>query len=320
MLGIWGAATPWLAAPADLSYDLLHGLIQFSNWLASLPAALQSNSFPDWLAALYYCLLVAVALFGLHRMNWSPLREMVSRQREVLLALIAGAALLTVDLARADVGPQARLYWSGVGGGMVLRSQGKTALIDGSSRPLAYLQWLGSVLPQHDRVIDLVMVTDPRARSVMGLSAVLRHYRVLSVWDVGAQYPSASYATWRASLRQAKTPIFALRTGSTVRVGAAQVSAVGPDSLCPNPSNCTGMLRISSAHRSTVLVGTASVREQEEAVFRPIHLRADVVLWEGSGPLSSDFSAAVGARQSHHVLVPSASRTRAPATTHWLNL
>ncbi len=320
VLGIWGAATPWLAALADLSYDLLHGLIQFSNWLASLPAALPSNSFPVWLVALYYCLLVGVAGFGLHRMNWAPLREMVGRQREVLLALIAGAALLTVDLARADGGPQARLYWSGVGEGMVLRSQGKTALIDGSARPLAYLQWLGSVLPQHDRVIDLVIVTDPRARSVMGLSAVLRHYRVLSVWDVGAQYPSVSYANWRASLGQARIPIFALRTGSSVRVGAAQVNALGPDSPCPNPSNCTGMLRIGSLHRSTVLVGTASVRQQQEAVFRPISLRADAVLWEGSGPLSPDFSAAVGARQRYHVLVPSGSSTRAPATTQWLNL
>jgi hypothetical protein len=80
------------------------------------------------------------------------------------------------------------------------------------------------------------------------------------------------------------------------------------------------MLRIGSLHRSTVLVGTASVRQQQEAVFRPISLRADAVLWEGSGPLSPDFSAAVGARQRYHVLVPSGSSTRAPATTQWLNL
>jgi len=320
VLGIWGAATPWLAALADLSYDLLHGLIQFSNWLASLPAALRSNSFPAWLAALYYCLLVGIAVLGLHRMNWAPLREMVGRQREVLLALLAGATLLTIDLTRAELEPRVRLYWSGVGGGMVLRSQGRTALIDGSPRPLVYLQWLGSILPEHDRVIDLVIVTDPRARSVMGLSAVLRHYRVLSVWDVGAQYPSVSYANWRAALRQSGTPTFALRTGSSVRVGVAQVTALGPDSLCPNPSNCAGMLRVRGLHRSSVLVGTASVREQHEAVFRPIRPRADVVLWEGSGPLSPDFSAAVRATQSYHLLEPPLSGTRAATVTKWLNL
>ncbi|MBV9281800.1 MAG: ComEC/Rec2 family competence protein [Chloroflexi bacterium] len=282
-----------IASPlGGLAYALLHTIVWLSRWLASLPAA-SPGALPPLAIALYYLTLGGIARVVLRRANWVPRGEMPHRAREVTLALVVAAAALTVSLAVARDDPRARLYYLGTGEAILLRSEGMTVLIDGSPRPLQLLERLDDVLPYEVRAIDLVIVTDPRAGNVVGLQAVLAHYAVSEVLDVGAQYPSATYARWRATLRQERIPAYALRTGTSVRAGAVSLTALGPDAPCPQPTDCVGLLRLADLHRSVLLAGDSSAREQREALFRPVSLRADTLFLDLARPTDPGFVRAV---------------------------
>jgi beta-lactamase superfamily II metal-dependent hydrolase len=196
-----------------------------------------------------------------------------------------------------------RLYWLGSGHAFLLRTGGTTALIDGSSKPFQLLERLGQVLPFNTRTIDLVVVTDPRASNVSGVEAVLAHYQVSEVLDVGAEYASTTYARWRADLRSRGVPVYALRTGASARIGSVLMTSLGPDALYSNPADCIGLVRLAGPHRTVLLVGSASPREQLEAVFRPIHLHADTLVMDGSKGYVPSFLRAVH---------PATMLTRAP--------
>jgi competence protein ComEC len=279
-----------LAAPvADLSYTLTHAVAWLATSLASIHTALPAGAFSPFVSALYYAALLALARFILRRADWAPVGRRPLVGRELALGLLVAATALTATAVFAQDRPHARLYWLGTGEAMLVRSDGMTALIDGSPRPFTLLERLGQVLPYRDRTIDLVIVTDPRAGNVTGLQDVLQHYVVSEVLDVGAEYPSATYARWRAGLRSRHILAYMLRTGASVSVGAVQITAIGPDALYSNPRDCVGMLRLSVAGRSYLLAGAASPREQLEAVFRPVNLRATTLVLDAGQQLVPAF-------------------------------
>jgi len=292
ILGACSGIAALAALVGSFAYALLHDVISLSAWLTSFPGALPSPVVSPVFAALYYIALAFLALEALRRVHWAPLGEWASRSRELSLVLVLGASTLTaalVPMAHQD----GRLYWLGSGDAILLRSGGMTVLVDGSSKPFTLLERLGAVLPYQVRTIDLVVVTDPRAANIAGLQAVLDHYEVSEVLDGGAEYPSTTYAQWREELRQRDIPVYALRAGISVQLGDVGLSALGPDGLYPNPKDCIGMLRLSIHHRTVLLAGAASPREQLEAVFRPVQLRADVLVLGGKGQYVPAFLRAV---------------------------
>ncbi len=135
------------------------------------------------------------------------------------------------------------------------------------------------------------MVTDPRARNITSLTEVLNHYSVSAVLDEGAEYPSLTYARWRAALDDRHIPVYGLRTGARSRIGSALLQSVGPDSLYPTPTDCIGLLRVAFSSRNYLLVGTASRREQTEALFRGLNLHAEVLV--AGAPVDAGFVQAV---------------------------
>ena len=127
--------------------------------------------------------------------------------------------------------------------------------------------------------------------------------------DVGAEYPSRTYADWRLALRSRHVRVYALRTGATARVGRVTLRALGPDDLCYAPPNCAGMLRLADGHRSFLWAVHVGAQEQRDAVFRQDPLHA-ATLFLGDGSRSSpDFLHAVGARS-----VWCATLTKAPSS------
>jgi len=299
LVGFLGGLSMIASPLAALAYALLHAVIWLSTELAALPLALPVDSLPPLLVAIYYALLVRVQIVILRRANWAPVGRMPARLREFALALLVGASALTISLTYAHDSPGARLYWLGADQAMLVRSQGMTALIDGSARPFVLLEHLERVLPFTTRTIDLVVVTDPRSRNVIGLQELLAHYGVSEVLDVGAEYPSGTYASWRGQLRDRHIPTYRLRTGVSAAIGAVQLTSIGPAALYPVPQDCIGMLRLSTAGRSVLLAGAASPREQQEALFRPVKLRADTLLIGDAGSIFPSFLRAV----SPHIVV-----------------
>lgn len=289
LLGVCSGVAALAAPIAAFAYGLLEAVTSIATELAKLPGAIPAGAESAPVTALYYAALAGASALVIRRMGWAPLRPLKPHWREVAIALIGGASVLTVSVSRAESEPHARLTSLGSGHAILLRSEGMTALIDGSSRPLGLLQQLGKTLPYQARTIDLVVVTDPRSSNILGLEGVLAHYGVSEVVDVGAEYPSTTYARWRAELRSRHIPTYTLRTGVSTRIGAVVLTALGPDALYPRPQDCAGLLRLSLDTRSFLFAGSASAREQREAVFRSVNLRASTLMVDNGQQLDQVF-------------------------------
>jgi len=298
MLGfLLGATSSFasIAAPiAALAYPLLHLIVVTARAVASLGGAPTLTSVGPLVVSAYYGLLGAIAWTVLRRAGFAPLGRYRGQSRELTVAGVVGLTLLSASLVSAKGAPPSALTWLGTGKAMLLRSGGMTALIDGSNHPFTLLERLGSMLPFDTHVIDLIVVTDPRSANVSGLESVLQHYRIGEVLDVGAEYPSATYARWRAELRAARIRVYALRTGVSIALGTSRLTVIGPDAANSRPQDSAGMLRIAFPGQQLLLASAADVREQHEAVFRAIPLRANTLV-EG-GKQDAAFVHAVGAR------------------------
>lgn len=275
------------------AYALLHGAIALVDVLARIPATWPVSALPPEVVVVYYLVVGGLAGLVFHRTGWAPVSHPISRSREFSLALLVAASALTVTRVQAGDAGATDLHWLGSGHSILLQSRSRVALIDGSARPLGLLTALGRALPYDRRTVDLVLVTDARSGNVSGLEAVLQHYHIGEVLDTGAQYPSATYARWRAELRSRRIPVYALRTGVAVRLGDAQIEALGPDALYPQPQDAAGMLRVTLPGHSFLLATAASRRELTEAVFRPVHMRSDVLVIDGRQGVPRSFLAAV---------------------------
>lgn len=300
------AGVPILAAPlAAAAVALLHFLLLTVSLLASWPLALPAPAVSALPSVLYYGVLIGLAFLTVRSTFGLAPSLTVHRGREWGMAVGVTCLALTVGVLPGKTSSSG-LLWLGSGNSLLLRSGSNTVLIDGSAQPLDLLTRLGAVLPAGDRRIDILVVTAPTAANALSLQQVVQRYRVGEVLDVGAEYPTSAYGAFRAELRARRIPDYALRTGVAVRLPQVTLEALGPDAVCPQPAACAGLLRVEGAHRSILLPGASNQREQQEAVFRPIHLRSQVVL--APGPLDANFVRAVGARsllrpQAGHQLI-----------------
>jgi competence protein ComEC len=244
------ASWPIIVAPlAAATASLLHAVLLLVGAFAALAGALPAISLPWPVIALYYA---AAALAGRHflrRAHWAPSARRPAVSREALLGTGLALSAVTASSFGLATGPPPRLTWLGTGNALLLQQGDRTVLIDGSARPYLLLERLGQTLPFGRRSLDVVVVTDPRASNVAGLTEVLRHYRIGEVLDVGAEYPSSTYSSWRSVLRRSGVPVYALRTGASLRLGSARLEALGPDAVYSNPRDSIGMLRHDSPGR-----------------------------------------------------------------------
>jgi competence protein ComEC len=293
LLGALSGVGVVAALLASLGYALLRAAVAVASLLGgggALPVAVLNPA----LAVTFYVMLFALALLVLWRAGWAPRSPFGDVRLELLVASVVALLLLTVTLVAARGTSSTRLTWLGTGNALLLQSNGTTALIDGSNQTFALKERLGSLLPFDTHAIDLIVVTDPRSSNVSGLEAVLQHYRIGEVLDVGVEYPTTTYARWRADLRAAHVPVYALRTGASVALGAARLTVLGPDALYPKPQDSAGILRLALPRRAFVLAAAADVREQHEAVFRGVRLNADTLVL--GVRQDNSFVRAVGAR------------------------
>lgn len=287
-----------LAATANILCSAIIAVAQFGA-AHSPPYSLVT--LPSLVTAMYYAVAGYVAIRLLRRVRWAPRQYWKGLAPQFTVSgLVAVGGLAMFDL-RVPHPPS--IVSLGSGDSVLIQTQGRAVLIDGGPNPFALLEHLGQLLPPGDRTIDLVVDSDPRSANVLGLMAVERAYRVKAVLDVGAEYPGATYAQWRDQLRQDGVPTYALRTGSSSRIGALALTAIGPDAVCPLTVNCVGMLRLSMDGSSYLFSGAASALEQHEAVFRPVVIRARVLIGAPKA-FDPDFVQAVGAMRT---FVPAAT-------------
>jgi competence protein ComEC len=285
-LGALSEVVPLAALVAALSYALLHTALTVASALAQLPGAIPVTTVASPFTAVYYVALAWLSVWALRRAQWAPPGRRPATLHDLTFGVAVGAVVLTGTLLPSSI-HATQLHWLGTGEALLLQSRGRTVLIDGSPRPFELLEALGSELGL-GRTIDAIIVTDPRA-NVTGLLDVLSHYTVGEVLDVGCEYPTRTYARWRAALRSRRIPVYALRTGVHLSAGNAQIAAIAPDGVYPQPRDSIGLLRLTVPGKRVLLAGAASERELTEAVFRPVSLGADLLVVDAGTPIPAAF-------------------------------
>ncbi|MGH2449578.1 MAG: ComEC/Rec2 family competence protein [Chloroflexota bacterium] len=308
LLGVLSPLAPVGAALGAFTFALLKAIILLATALAGWRAPVPMSLSP-LLSTAYYVVIIAAAYGVFRYLSAQSPSSWAHRGRE--LGISAAAVLpLGLLLVVAPVASAASLYSLGTGEAMLLREGGHTVLIDGSPRPFRLLERLGDLLPYRQRTIDLVVVTDPRAKNVSSLEAVLQHYHIGSVLDAGVEYPSGTYATWRADLRSRNIPVYRLQTGARIELAGMNLSSIGPDALYSLPQDSAGLLRLDGRGVHVLMAGVASLREQREAVFRNVRLPARTLIIDGKVGVDSSFLRAVHPTTifSHSHLAKHASR------------
>jgi beta-lactamase superfamily II metal-dependent hydrolase len=128
-------------------------------------------------------------------------------------------------------------------------------LIDGGDAPSLLAAALGAHLPFWRTHLDAVLLSDVDPAHVGGLRALTARYTLDRALDPGAVYPSATYALWRAELREAGVPERKLRMGARYRLDdACSLDVLLPAGLDPEAPATPVALRLMLGRFSLLLL------------------------------------------------------------------
>jgi competence protein ComEC len=257
-----GALAPPLGALLGLVvYPLLAAMIVGVQALAWPPfAALPASPWPLPMVASYYALL-GLAAWGSVRATGSVSRTHLSVRP--LPAAVGLGALLLATVAWQAPPPLYTLSVLNLGVGralLVTTPGGHTLLIDGGDAPSLLAAALGAHLPFWRAHLDAVMLSDIAPAHVGGLRGLTARYTLDRALDPGAVYPLATYALWRAELRDAGVPERKLRTGARYRLDAAcSLDVLLPNGLTPEAPAAPVALRLMLGRFSLLLLNRAAL-------------------------------------------------------------
>lgn len=277
----------------EIAFSLVHVLVVVATWAARLPGTTQLTSIPLVASLAYYGLLSGLAILA-----W---RIGTGRRRHVRGEWIFGLSVATLGLGIALHAPTShnRLLFL-TNGDALLTSHGQNVLIDGGASPSKLLSALGAALPFPNNHLDAVIDTDPRSKNVASLLQVVEHLRVGEVVDPGIEYPSQTYARWRAWLWSHRIPCLALRPGLALSGQSFSIHALAPDGLYSNPKDGAGALLITVGAKRALYLGPASPREQQDLPFQT-NVTAETLIT--AAPVDPVFKAAV---RYEHLVRPQA--------------
>jgi len=178
-------------------------------------SSIRLESIEVWQIWIYYVLLavIVVAIYyrsqltGLFHLIVSKISPQVSKasamaskvpKKWVISPLLIASILIWVAILNA---PDDKLHVSildvGQGDAILVQTPShQNILIDGGPSPRAIDLELSKKLPFWDRTIDLVILTEPQADHMTGLTEVLRNYKVRQVFEPDIAYDSATYQQW----------------------------------------------------------------------------------------------------------------------------
>ena len=220
--------TSALVAGVGLLAPLLAQVIGWVSWLFlsyfmivvrafdALPfSSIKLEGIDIWQIWIYYALLAAIVatiyyrnqLTDLFRLTASKISPQISKasgfaskvpKKWVISPLLIATILVWVAILNT---PDDKLHVSildvGQGDAILIQTPShQDILIDGGPSPRAIDLELSKKLPFWDRTIDLVILTEPQADHMAGLTEVLRNYKVPQVFEPGIAYDSTTYQQW----------------------------------------------------------------------------------------------------------------------------
>jgi competence protein ComEC len=178
-------------------------------------SSLRLESIQVWQIWLYYVLLaiVAASIFYRHQLtDFSRLTaSKISKQIRTALSLagklpkkwliapllIAAVLVWVAILSMPDDKLHVSILDVGQGDAILIQTPGhQKIVIDGGPSPRAIDLELSKRLPFWDKTIDLMILTEPQADHMAGLTEVLRNYKVGQVIEPGVAYDSTTYQQW----------------------------------------------------------------------------------------------------------------------------
>ena len=222
-----------------LAWFFLSYMVVLVRAFDALPhSSLEMGIVSAWHVCGYYAILAAVIAALSYRQRlaqlFSRLNPGVRRIAEGTPRVRPGAVakwlvpvlLIAVILLWAAVltAPDDRLHVSfldvGQGDAILIQTPGgQNILIDGGPDPQRIILALSEKLPFWERIIDLVVSTQPQADHVTGLVEVLQRYDVKRVLDPGLPYDSSLHREWLRVVKEEGIQYDAARAGQEIDLG-----------------------------------------------------------------------------------------------------
>jgi competence protein ComEC len=235
-----------------------------------------------------------------------------------LPAAVGTGALLLVTVAWQAPAPLYTLSVLNLGGGqaLLLTTPGSHALlIDGGGAPSPLAAALGARLPFWRSRLDAVLLSDVDLAHVGGLRGLTAHYTLGRALDPGAVYPSATYALWRAELREVGVPERKLRTGARYRLDdACALDVLLPTGLEPQAPAAPVALRLMLGRFSLLLLNRAALAAAPADLLADGARGATALVLPAGADDPSDYGALVRLLRPRLVVLPSTDEAREDPT------
>lgn len=225
-----------------------------------------------------------------------------------LLLITIDIFLITLDFkhsrkvlifAMLDVGQGDALFIESPTGAQVLFDGGPARKILGP---------LQKVMSPFDRTIDAIVITNPDADHIGGLTDVLKNYKVNYVFEPGTQNSSKTFQNLKTEIQNKKIPVILVRKGMRIDMGGGTViDILFPDRDVSSWSTNDGsiMARLSHGMTSIMLTGDSTSKTEKIILenYTPEEIKSRILKVGHHGSRSSTSASFVKAVAPTYALI-----------------
>jgi competence protein ComEC len=182
------------------------------------------------------------------------------------LLLIANVFLVTLDWQNSHRVFTFAMLNVGQGDGLFIESTTGTQIMFDAGPPRSVLGPLAKVMSPFDKSIDAVIITNPDADHIGGLTDILKNYKVGAVFESGALTDSKTYQNIREEMKKKNIPDILARRGMQLDIGGgAVVDILFPDRDVAEWATNDGSVvaRLVYGDTSIMLTGDATAKTEK---------------------------------------------------------
>ncbi|PZA05876.1 MULTISPECIES: DNA internalization-related competence protein ComEC/Rec2 [unclassified Meiothermus] len=254
--GLWSGFAGILAPPIEVLSQLS---IELTRWLARGPQLFWGEISPSGFA-LYYLGLAPLVLALYNRLPW---RRALMLGSAALLSSILPAQFQRAEIWQLDVGQ---------GDASLIRLPDQTAILVDGGRPYAAERVVRALDALGIPKLDLVVATHPDADHIAALPEVLAEVPVGRVLAGPPQPRDPLDLALRKAAQDAGVPVSTVVRGSSLRLGQARLSFLGPRGDEPDDNGRSLVFVLEWRGRRALFTGDAPTVAEEDWPALPVHL------------------------------------------------